>query len=104
MDPLLLEPKVTALKTVVVGGLVTKSCPTLAAPCTVACQAPLSSGFSRQEYWSGLLFHSLGDLPTQESNPDLLYCRQILYPLSYEGSISRYCNASITVRIKSYSP
>ena len=60
MDPLLLEPKVTALKTVVVGGLVTKSCPTLAAPCTVACQAPLSTGFSRQEYWSGLPFPSLG--------------------------------------------
>ena len=25
-------------------------------PQTVACQAPLSMGFSRQEYWSGLLF------------------------------------------------
>ena len=30
---------------------------------TVACQAPLSMGFSRQEYWSGLLFPSPGDLP-----------------------------------------
>ena len=27
-----------------------------ATPCTVACQAPLSLGFSRQEYWSGLPF------------------------------------------------
>ena len=27
----------------------------------VACQAPLSMGFSRQEYWSGLLFSSPGD-------------------------------------------
>ena len=35
------------------GDLVTKSCLTLAAPWTVACQAPLSMGFSRQEYWSG---------------------------------------------------
>ena len=26
-----------------------------ATPCTVACQAPLSMEFSRQEYWSGLL-------------------------------------------------
>jgi len=26
-------------------------------------QAPLSMGFSRQEYWSGLLFPSPGDLP-----------------------------------------
>ena len=29
----------------------------------VACQAPLSMGFSRQEYWSGSPFPSLGDLP-----------------------------------------
>ena len=40
------------------GGLVTKSCPTLATPWTIACQAPLSMAFSRQEYWSGLLFPS----------------------------------------------
>ena len=30
---------------------------------TVACQASLSMGFSRQEYWSGLPCPSLGDLP-----------------------------------------
>ena len=29
-------------------------------PRTVACQAPLSMGFSRQEYWSGLSFPSPG--------------------------------------------
>ena len=34
-----------------------------ATPWTVAHQAPLSKGFSRQEYWSGLLFPSPGDLP-----------------------------------------
>ena len=38
--------------------LVTQSCPTFAIPQTVACQAPLSMGFSRQEYWSGLPFPS----------------------------------------------
>ena len=43
-------------------GLVTKSCPALATPWPVACRAPLSMGFSRQENWSGLLFPSLGDL------------------------------------------
>ena len=32
-------------------------------PRTVACQAPLSMGFSRQEYWSGLPFLPAGDLP-----------------------------------------
>ena len=31
-------------------------------PWTVARQAPLSMGFSRQEYWSGLPFPSPGDL------------------------------------------
>ena len=37
---------------------VTQSCPTLATPWTVACKVPLSMGFSRQEYWSGLPFPS----------------------------------------------
>ena len=45
------------------GGLVAKSCSTLLTSWTVDCQIPLSMGFSRQEYWSGLAFHSLGDLP-----------------------------------------
>ena len=36
------------------GGLVTKSCWTLASPWTVACLVPLIMEFSRQEYWSGL--------------------------------------------------
>ena len=45
------------------GGLVTMSCPTLETPCTAACQVPLSMGFSRQEYWSGLPIPSPGDLP-----------------------------------------
>ena len=30
---------------------------------TIACQAPLSMGFSRQEYWGGLPFPSPGELP-----------------------------------------
>ena len=34
-----------------------------ATPWTVACQAPLSMRSSRQEYWSGLIFPSPGDLP-----------------------------------------
>ena len=38
------------------GGVVTKSCLTLAIPCSVAFQAPPSMGFSRQEYWSGFSF------------------------------------------------
>ena len=40
-----------------------------ATPWTVAHQASPSMGFSRQEYWSGLLFPSLGDLPDPEIEP-----------------------------------
>ena len=39
-----------------------QSCPSLATPWTGACQAPLSMGFFRQEYWSGLPFPSPGDI------------------------------------------
>ena len=35
----------------------------------IACQAPLSMGFSRQEYWSGLPFPSPGDLPNPGIKP-----------------------------------
>ena len=38
-------------------------------PWTVACQAPQPMGFSRQEYWSGLLFPSPGDLPDPGIEP-----------------------------------
>ena len=47
----------------IIGGLVAKLCPTLVTPWTVAHQAPLSMGFSKQAYWSGLPFPSPGDLP-----------------------------------------
>ena len=36
---------------------------------SVACQAPLSMGFSRQEYWSGVPFPSPGDLPNPGIEP-----------------------------------
>ena len=48
---------------------VAHSCPTLATQWTVACQAPLSMEFSRQEYWSELPFPSPGDLPDPEIKP-----------------------------------
>ena len=50
-------------------------------PWALACQAPLSMGFLRQKYWSGLPFSSPGDLldpgiePISLLSPD---CRQIL--------------------------
>ena len=47
-----------------------------AIPWTAAYQAPPSLRFSRQNYWSGLLFPSPGDFP----DPGLPHCRQMLYP------------------------
>ena len=49
--------------------LVAQSCPTLVTPGTVAHQAPVSMGFSRQEYWSGLPFPPPGDLPKPGTEP-----------------------------------
>ena len=40
-----------------------------ATPWTIAYQAPLSMGFSRQEYWSGLPLPSPGDLPDPGTEP-----------------------------------
>ena len=41
-------------------------------PWTIICQAPLCMKFSRQEYWSELLFPSLGDLPNPGIEPTSL--------------------------------
>jgi len=73
-------------KKIIGGSLAAKLCLTLVTAWTVACQAPLPMGFSRQEYCSGLPFPSPGEIfPTQGMNPGLLHCRQILYQLSYKG-------------------
>ena len=44
----------------------------LQTPWTVACQAPLSMGFSRQEYWSGLPCPPPGDLSDPGTEPTSL--------------------------------
>ena len=54
---------------------------------TVAHWAPLSMGFSRQEYWSGLYALLQGIFPTKGLNPGLPHCRRILYRLSHQGMI-----------------
>ena len=61
-------------------------------PETIAYHAPLSIGFSKQEYWSGLPFpFSRGSFQprdqTQGSNPGLPHYRQTLYHLSHKGSL-----------------
>ena len=55
------------------------------APWTAACQAPLSMGFSRQEYWSRLPFPSPGDLPDPGIEPTSPAVQGDSLPLSHEG-------------------
>ena len=59
-------------------------------PCTVACLPPLSMGFSRQEYWSGLPFPSPEIFPTQGSTPcvlSLLHWQASSLPVELQGSV-----------------
>ena len=58
-------------------------------PWTVARQAPLSMGFSRQKYWSALPFPPPRDLPTQGLNPHLLHWQVDSLPPSHLGSRPR---------------
>ena len=46
-----------------------ESCLTLCNSMALASQAPLSLGFSQQEYWNGLPFPSQGDLPDTRIEP-----------------------------------
>ena len=64
-------------------------------PWTVACQAPLSMEFSRQEYWSGLPFPSAGILPDPGIKPGFPALQTDSLPtelrgksLSYQSSLS----------------
>ena len=59
-------------------------------PWTVACQAPLSMGFSWQEYWNGVPFLPPGNFLTQVSNHCLLHLSpaladRFLLPLAPPG-------------------
>ena len=54
-------------------------------PWAVACQAPPSMGFSRQEYWSGLPFPSPGYLPDPGIEPRSPTLQADTYHLSHQG-------------------
>ena len=54
-------------------------------PWTVACQAPLSMGFSRQEYWSGLSWPPSGDLPDPGMKPASPALQMDSLPPNYGG-------------------
>ena len=66
-------------------GLVTKLCLTLLTLWTLDRQAPLSMGFSRQEYRSGLPFPSPGDLPDPGIEPRPLALQADSFPTELQG-------------------
>ena len=79
-----------------IGGLVTKLCPTLAIPWTGAHQAPLSMGFSRQEYWRRLPFPSLEDLPDPEIEPRSPALKADSLPTELWGKLLKLCYVYFT--------
>ena len=66
--------------------LFTQSCLTLIIPVSVAWQTPLSIGFSRQEYWSGLPFLSPEDLIEPGTEPASPALQEDSLPLRDQGS------------------
>ena len=68
------------------------SCLTLCDPWTVAHQAPLSMGFSRQEYWSGLLCPSPGDLPNPGIKPQAHALQADSLPSKPRGNLNKNDN------------
>ena len=75
------------LISLVVWYLVVKSCLTLGEPRLEPLQAPLSMGFPRPEYWSGLPFPSPGDLPDPGIKPTASALQADSLPLSHLGSL-----------------
>ena len=69
------------------GGLVAKLRLTPLTPWAAACQAPLSMGFSEQEYWSELPFPSPGDFPDQGLKPSLLHQQVDSLPTEPPGKL-----------------
>ena len=70
-------------------GLVSKSLSILVIPQTVACQAPLSRGFSRQAYWNGLPFPSPGNLFHPGIKPRSPALQVDSLPLTYQWYIGK---------------
>ena len=63
---------------------------------SIAHQAPLSMGFSRQEYWIGLPFPSPGDLPNPGTEPGSPALQADSLPSELQGSPTvRYCQISL---------
>ena len=69
-------------------------------PWVVARQAPLSAGFARQEYWGGLPFPSLGDLPTPGIKPASPALQADCLLLSHLGSPFIHIMGTVNIRHK----
>ena len=74
---------------------------TFATPCTVALQAPLSMGFPRQEYWSGLPFPSPGVVLDPETEPGSHRIGPRLTPLSIPESQPVFSHHTGSARVLS---
>ena len=75
--------------------------------CTVAHQAPLSTGFSRQEYWSGLPCPPPGDLPNPGIKPaslSLLHWQASSLPLLLPGKPRKLDNLIQRMKLDLYLP
>ena len=72
----------------------------VATPWTVALKTPLSMGFPRQEYGSGLPRPLPRDLPSSGSNLSLLHWQTDSLPLSHLGALStRYKVSNLTILV-----
>ena len=84
------------------------SCPTLFDPVDISpSRLLLPRGFSRQEYWNGLLCPPPGGLSNPEiepASPASLHCKRILYPLSHLGSPIYAVKWSVKVKVAQLCP
>ena len=87
--------------------LVARSCPTVCDPWIVACHAPQSMGFSRQEYRTGLPFPSPGDLPHPGIEPGFSCITGRFFTIwatrEAPAAISKFCNQQNTQKVENLS-
>ena len=83
-------------------GLLSLSCSVISnsfvTPCILAHQAPLSMGFPKQVYWSGLPFPAPGDLPDPGIEPISPTWQATFLPLNHKGNpLTGYSFSNSTV-------
>ena len=76
---------------------------TLLRPHGLVCQAPLSMGFPRQEYWSGLPFPSSGDLPNQGIKPESPALQGRFFTIEPPGNIQYMVVITMSFIVSTFS-